>query len=141
MSHPTLYLDFDGVLHPGHFREAERFCQQGLLAEAITGHELDIVISSSWRFQFTLAKLKSLLHPEIGSRVVGITGEALFGSHSRWREIERHAMFNRIHNFRALDDSGFQFPADCGALILCDGARGMQAVQGQELLRWLDGSV
>jgi len=140
VSPPTLYLDFDGVLHPGHFREGEQFCQQGLLAEAIAGHALNIIISSSWRFQFTLAKLKSLLHPEIGRRVTGISGAALFGSHSRWREIERHAMFNRIHNFRALDDSGFLFPAGCGALILCDGARGMQAMQGQALRRWLDGS-
>jgi hypothetical protein len=137
MSCPTLYLDFDGVLHPGHAQPSDRFCNQEVLLEAIEGVDLDIVVSSSWRFQYTTAKLKSVVHPEIGRRITGITGEALMGSHSRWREIERHAMFNRVRTFRALDDSGFLFPPDCGALILCDGSRGMQADQAAELRRWL----
>jgi hypothetical protein len=137
MIRPTLYLDFDGVLHPGHAHPNERFCLQQLLVDAISGYELDIVVSSSWRFQYTLATLKSVLHADIGSRITGITGDPVVGSYSRWREIERHAMFNRVRNFRALDDSGYLFPPYCGALILCDGARGMQAAQGNELRQWL----
>ena len=66
-----------------------------------------------------------------------MTGDALIGAHSRWREIERHALFNRISNYRALDDSGYQFPPDCGTLILCDGARGMQPAQADALRAWL----
>ncbi|NBT11665.1 MAG: hypothetical protein EBT24_11925 [Betaproteobacteria bacterium] len=137
MIRPTLYLDFDGVLHPGHAQPNERFGLQNVLVDAISGYELDIVVSSSWRFHYTLAKLKSVLHAEIGRRITGITGDPVVGAHSRWREIERHALFNRVRNFRALDDSGYLFPPDCGALILCDGARGMQAAQGNELRRWL----
>jgi hypothetical protein len=137
MSHPTLYLDFDGVLHPGHALPGERFSEQATLVDAIANFEINIVISSSWRFQYTLAKLKSLLHPSLGRRIVGVTGEALVGSHARWREIERHAMFNRVREFRALDDSGFLFPPDCGALIMCDGSRGIQAAQVSELRQWL----
>jgi hypothetical protein len=137
MNRPTLYLDFDGVLHPGHAQPNERFGLQSVLVGAISGYELDIVVSSSWRFQYTLAKLKSVLHADIGRRITGITGDAVVGSYSRWREIARHAMFNRVRDFRVLDDSGFLFPPDCGALILCDGARGMQAAQGDELRQWL----
>jgi hypothetical protein len=137
MNRQTLYLDFDGVLHPGHAQPNERFCLQGVLVDSISGYELDIVVSSSWRFQYTLTKLKSVLHDDIGRRITGITGDAVVGSYSRWREIERHAMFNRVRDFRVLDDSGFLFPPDCGALILCDGARGMQAAQGDELRQWL----
>jgi hypothetical protein len=40
-------------------------------------------VSSSWRFQYTLAKLKSVLHAEIGRRITGITGDTVVGSHSR----------------------------------------------------------
>jgi hypothetical protein len=88
-----------------------------------------------------LAKLKSVLHAELSRRITGITGEALMGAHTRWREIERHAIFNRVREFRALDDSGFLFPPDCGALILCDGSRGMQRAQADELRRWLDSAA
>jgi hypothetical protein len=138
MTRPTLYLDFDGVLHPGHAQPSGRFCHQDLLVRAICGHELDIVVSSSWRFHYTVENMRSLLHSDIGRRIVGITGEALIGTQTRWREIERHAMFNRVREFRALDDSGFLFPPDCGALILCDGSRGMQAAEAAELRRWLE---
>jgi hypothetical protein len=137
MSCPTLYLDFDGVLHPGHARPEERFSEQAALVDAIANFEVDIVTSSSWRFHYTFAKLRSLLHPIVGRRIVGITGEALVGTYARWREIERHAMFNRVREFRALDDSGFLFPPDCGALILCDGSRRIQAAQVVELSQWL----
>ena len=66
MIRPTLYLDFDGVLHPGHAQPNERFGLQNVLVDAISGYEVDIVVSSSWRFQYTLAKLKSVLHADIG---------------------------------------------------------------------------
>lgn len=138
MSRCTLYLDFDGVLHPGHAQPNERFGLQHVLVDAISGYELDIVVSSSWRFQYTLAKLKSVLHAEISRRITGITGDAVVGSHSRWREIERHAMFNRVREFRVLDDSAFLFPPDCGSLILCEGSRGMQAAEAAALRRWLE---
>ena len=135
---PTLYLDFDGVLHPGHARAHERFSCQNHLIDAIKGFDLEIVVSSSWRFHYTMAKLREVLHDEIGRRIVGITGEPVIGSYSRWREIERHAMFNRVKDFRALDDSTYLFPSECGALIACEGLRGMGADQGRMLRHWLE---
>lgn len=135
---PTLYLDFDGVLHPGHARSHERFSCQNHLIDAIKGFDLEIVVSSSWRFHYTMAKLREVLHDEIGRRIVGITGDPVIGSYSRWREIERHAMFNRVKNFKALDDSTFLFPSDFGALIACDGTRGMGAAQSRAIRDWLE---
>ncbi len=136
---PTLYLDFDGVLHPGHAQPHERFSRQAHLVTAIDGLDVDVVISSSWRFQYTQSKLSEVLHPVIGSRIVGITGDPVVGSYSRWREIERHAMWNAVRDFRALDDSTFLFPPDCGALIACNGATGMGAQEASALRQWLRG--
>ena len=43
----TLMVDFDGVLHPT--RGGQFFSRLPLLETALSGHECDIVISSSWR--------------------------------------------------------------------------------------------
>lgn len=141
MEAPTLYLDFDGVLHPGSAQPEERFSRRQLLIEALDGFELNIVVSSSWRFHYTLDRIRSLLGLSLGARVTDITGEAVMGAYSRWREIERHAMFERIRNFKALDDSEYLFPPDCGALILCDGSRGIGEAQAKDLRRWLEASA
>ena len=140
MEAPTLYLDFDGVLHANSAQPNERFNFRGLLLEAVEGFELDIVISSSWRFHYTLERLRSLLGPSLGARVKGMTGDAVVGANSRWREIERHAMFSRVRNFKALDDSAYLFPPDCGALILCDGSKGIGKSQAEQLRQWLTAS-
>lgn len=58
---PVLFLDFDGVLHPNLAAEGQMFSRAPLLAQALEGLHVDIVVSSSWRFQWELAQLRALL--------------------------------------------------------------------------------
>ncbi len=46
---------------------------------------------------------------------------------------------HRVADWRALDDSVFEFPAECEQLIRCDGAKGMTAREIGQLARWLAG--
>lgn len=135
---PTLFLDFDGVLHPNHSPPGQLFSRAPLLIEAIGGSRLDIVVSSSWRFGQRLTGLRALLPEEIRSRVVGVTGQAHIGRHARWHEIARYCSDEGLSNWRALDDASFEFPDSCDQLILCDGGHGLRATQVAAIQFWLD---
>ena len=122
---PVLFLDFDGVLHPNLPKEDELFCRVPLLS-ALEEIDVEIVISSSWRFQSSLPELKQLFPPMLARKIVGVTGAALNGKYSRFREIQRYAIHADIsENFIALDDSHWWFPPHCRQLIVCDGAIGL----------------
>ena len=133
----TLFLDFDGVLHPSLPRPDERFALAPVLCEALEGFACDVVISSSWRFQMSLAQIRLKLPKPLATRVVDITGEAVIGRHARHREILNWLHANRLRDWRALDDSAFEFPDPCHELIRCDGARGMGPVEVAALREWL----
>ena len=77
MSTSTLFLDFDGVLHSMSGYHDQSFCRLPLLEEVLVDADVDIVISSGWRFQYSLDELKDKLG-QLGSKVVGTTGEAGF---------------------------------------------------------------
>ena len=79
----TLFLDFDGVLHSMSGYRDEAFCKLPLLEDLISDVEVDIVVSSSWRFQHSLDELRTLLG-KLGSKVIGATGEAYVGRHARY---------------------------------------------------------
>jgi len=56
---PTLFLDFDGILHPNLADPGQLFKQAPLLADALDGHALQIVVSSSLWFQFEPPSLRN----------------------------------------------------------------------------------
>lgn len=88
---PTLYLDFDGVLHPNaayidekgaHLRPPfeyhELFENAPILAEILANigskaDALQIIISSTWVMEFGLDECIARLPNEIGKRVTGAT--------------------------------------------------------------------
>ena len=101
----TLFLDFDGVLHPGceynqesgmtvwfdsDFRHAKLLV--ALLETALP--KIDIVISSSWGRSRNLTTLKSLLPPALTDRVVDAVHQKMSldvrWPHSRFYEIRWH---------------------------------------------------
>lgn len=70
----TLFLDFDGVLHPAWGNSLPEFVHVRALAQALEGRSCEIVISSTWREHYPLARLKQFLLPELAGRVIGVTG-------------------------------------------------------------------
>jgi hypothetical protein len=134
----TLFLDFDGVLHPNFHPPHEAFNLAPLLAEALAGSSVQIIISSSWRFDCSLSELQGLLPKVLAERVVGTTGAPFEGEFARWNEICETVRHHSILDWRALDDSKLEFPsALCPELILCDGRSGLTEPQCAEIARWL----
>jgi hypothetical protein len=113
MTEKTLFLDFDGVLHPSISEDF--FTRNDLLWSAIQDTPPRIVVSSSWRFQHTLKQLKQLLGPDIGQHVIGTTGKALIGKHARFEEINHWIFLHRCASWIILDDSRYEFPEIYGS--------------------------
>ena len=134
---PTLFLDFDGVLHPNGAQVEDYFCRVDFLALTIAEFDLDVVISSSWRFHLSFKRLLEYFPEPFRGKISGVTGEACIGRNSRWKELQEYIRVHGNNNWRALDDSGFEFPPECPELILCDGARGVQERDLTTLRRWL----
>jgi hypothetical protein len=107
------------------------------LVNAIGSANVKIVISSSWRFQFTYEEIVSLFPQDIRDRLNGMTGDAFIGRHARWHEIQTFVRSRGMRNWRALDDSRFEFPNPCSELIGCEGSRGLEQSQVTEIQRWL----
>ena len=133
----TLFLDFDGVLHPSFAKEGAYFSHANRLAETIGNHSCEIVISSSWRFSFELQKLKEHLPSRLARHIVATTGDAWIGPLARYNEILEYLRMNPCRDWRALDDSTFEFPAKCAELIVCKGSRGLDSQVLALLEAWL----
>ena len=140
MKPPLLFLDFDGVLHPTLCNENELFRLLPDLTRCLASavQECQIVISSSWRFHWAEDEIVAFFPQELRHRIVGMTGPAVAGRHSRFLEIQAFVAAQRgVTNWRALDDSVWQFPQTCRELIACDGSTGFSAREANELRRWL----
>ncbi len=137
MSKKTIFLDFDGVLHPTTVGEGQLFCRMPLLEEALRGADVDIVISSSWRHHHSYIELLEPFREHLRKMVVGVTGESFIGRFPRYQEIVNFCRANRIRDWRALDDSYLEFPKDCKELILCNPNTGIDVKQLTILKHWL----
>lgn len=138
---PTLFLDFDGVLHPSIPNADQTFSRLPILVSVLDSALIDIVISSSWRFHRQWDEILALFPPLFRRKVVGCTGAAVEGKYSRFREIEAYVRASRIQLWCALDDSEFEFPAPCEQLVLCDGSVGVTESNALQVLRKLGVSI
>ena len=135
-----LFLDFDGVLHPSLCNDNDRFSKVNLLNQTFTSSSCQIIISSSWRFQFTLDQLKKMLPVSISNLVIDATGEALNGPYARFNEI-KHWLESKQKPFsewKAIDDAINEFPPDCPNLIATKSSQGIMQEQIIMLKQWLD---
>jgi len=135
-----LFLDFDGVLHPSLCNDKDKFSNAKLLEEALSPSSCQIIISSSWRFQFTLDQLKKVLPKTVSNLVTDTTGEAITGQYARYNEI-KHWLESKQKPFAdwmAIDDAINEFPPDCTNLIATKSSQGITKEQIIELKYWLD---
>lgn len=109
---PTLFLDFDGVLHPQgcvaldeDFRllqNPELFCWRGILADVLRPSPATrIIVSSDWRRLFDDENLIRLLGPALGHRFAGVV--ETFSS-NRADEVLTEAARRGLSNWIAVDD-------------------------------------
>jgi len=134
----VLFVDFDGVLHPGPgvASSLSLWCWLPILVQALAGHEdVRIVVHSTWRQDHTVSELRELLG-SLGEHVIDVTPEAgRLESIERW--LEAHP---EVTSYRILDDdeSDFFFPLP-PELILCDPERGISDSMARSQLRqWLN---
>lgn len=127
-----LFLDFDGVLHPGL---SGTFCYLDRLETVLRElPHVRIVLSTSWRLESDFeTELRPLFSPELRARIVGCTpdlpGQLRETEIEAWRA--RHAIGH--HRWAALDDDASLFRVGSPGLILCDPARGLRPAQLIEL--------
>lgn len=130
----VLFLDFDGVLHPkGAGGAAEHFSRRPLL-EALLREtacaDVRVVITSTWREAYSLAKLRQFFCAELQPRIIDRTPvlEDLDADHLRYREIR--AWLNRqpqVKRWWALDDDRDGFPeAHATRVVFTDPAHGLR---------------
>ena len=124
-----LVLDIDGVLHPSSgstpFMPACVVVLETLLSDF---PDIEIVITSSWREEKPLPKLKALLGTQIGSRVIGVTPviDEPFLHHVRFHEAQAYlaATDNPDTPWVALDDEVGNYPPD-SPVVITDRRTGM----------------
>ena len=132
-----LFLDFDGVLHPSHFAGQAPFSRAHLLEETLAQFAPKIVVSSSWRFTHSLLKLQKSLPTAIGQLIIDATSTAIIGKYPRYQEIQNYLSGYGPADWRALDDSYWEFPQTCSKLIRCNPNTGIADKQVLELQQWL----
>ena len=140
MKSKYLFLDFDGVLHPSLCNDKDRFSNIKLLEEALSPSNCQIIISSSWRFQFTLDQLKKVLPKTVSNLVRDTTGEAITGQYARYFEIKQWLTNKQkpFADWMAIDDSLKEFPPDCPNLIATKSSQGITKEEIIKLKKWLD---
>lgn len=127
-----VFLDFDGVLHPGL---AGTFIYLPDFEAFLAAHpDVGVVFSTSWREQESFESLVEFFSQSLRPRFLGVTPQSAGGPGSRWRECHEWVV---EHDFRgpwaALDDDAQLFPSYCSQLVLCASARGLRKAQLDEL--------
>lgn len=134
-----IYLDIDGVLHRlpvSHELEYLPAFEQILRSHP----DVQVVISSSWRKDFSLEQLRELFSTDVRHQVVDVTPTLSLSK--RHKEIRQHLLATSYRGaYVVLDDSSAEFPANWPRLLLCDPERGFDDERQDALLAQLKGRV
>jgi hypothetical protein len=126
-----LFLDFDGVLHPNPSTTADHFCLLERFESVMRQFpKVRIVIASAWRQTHSLNEIREIFSQDIAARIIGATPELEEtdeDEYVRFKEIREYVRNNSLtdRQWIALDDSGFEFPARCDNLVLCNSRYGL----------------
>ena len=135
-----LFLDFDGVLHPLNSEKENLFCKVHYLEKALEGASCKIVITSNWRLTYSTQEMRELLPRSIGELIIGVTEVKKEINHKRFIEIKNYLSTNinsSLIDWRAIDDSPQDFPADSKNLICCNPILGMGSAEQIQIAKWL----
>lgn len=76
-AHPidcVLFLDFDGVTHAEPYAKKDEHGRLPLIEAVLREFpQVDMVISSSWREQYSLVEMQGFFAPDMAARVIGQT--------------------------------------------------------------------
>ena len=150
----TLFLDFDGVLHPDVCDRESRFCNRDRLQKILRDFpEVDIVLTTTWRLRFPLDSagdtLKHYFSYDISERIVGVTPDSKDldprqfpdGLELYPREWECIAWLraNRPYSphWLALDDKAYLFRPFCKNLLTINPATGFVSADERRLRQLL----
>lgn len=150
--HPTLFLDYDGVLHPDAvYREGGRIVLRadgfrlfewvGVLEDLIAPYPaLQVVLSTSWVQVLGFDVAYSHLSEGIQQRVVGATwyqtAPRRWNRLSRYEQIRHTVERHHLCSWLAVDDDGAGWGAEHrDNLILTDPLLGIGANAAQRELR------
>lgn len=141
----TLFLDFDGVLHPEFCHESRHFsCLQFFEQVLRSTADVDVVVSSTWRLQCSLDQLRSHFSADVAHRIIDATPHFvhLVDVPDSVRGYEREAecqAWLRTHDravfpWLAIDDRSWLYRPFNRSLFLVDGKTGMTAACAQALI-------
>lgn len=124
-----IFLDFDGVLHPASedILADQVFCHLPRFEAIMRDFPLvEIVISSMWRYQFSLENLRARFSPDIAARIIDTTQqtERIEGEYLPARRegeiLDWLAAAGREGSpWIAIDDASWQFQLHRDKLVAC----------------------
>lgn len=147
-----LFLDFDGVLHPQHDGEPTPedrvFCHLHRFETIMRDFPMvEIVISSMWRYQFSLDELRARFSPDIADRIIDATPqtERTEGEYLPARRegeiLDWLAAAGREGSpWIAIDDAAWQFQQHRDKLVACTWYVGMDDTTETQLRAALAGN-
>ncbi len=150
----VLYVDFDGVGHPGdvwyepasgqvrlRVPDHQLFESLPVLEAAIAPYpSLTIVLSTSWVQIFGFEKTRAFLPEGLQRRVIGATYDPQSPDAWRWTRLTRYDQIaldvqRRKPRWLALDDDALGWPvSEYGALVLVPTQLGLSCPRAQALL-------
>lgn len=149
---PTLFLDFDGVLHPDEvYRVGERivlrmdgfslFEWAEVLSELIAPYpELQIILSTTWVRQLGFEVARAYLPESLQRRVVGATWHETvprgWEKLTRYQQIQRNVATHRHERWLAIDDDCRGWSDEHRSnIVVTDSLLGLGAASTQDELR------
>lgn len=130
--------EIDGMMEFVSARvNAPLFCRLPLLIDALRDHpDVQIVISSSWRYLYQRQELKAFIG-DLADRYLAEIPR--LSGHQRHDEIEYFMQLRRLQDvpWLALDDDRGNFPATCPNVLWTDPKIGLDADSVVALREWL----
>ncbi len=131
-----IFLDIDGVLNVPFYQGPEMFYPEyaNQLADIVIKHNLQIVISSSWRESSSLDIIKTYFREDIQAKIIGMT--PVLQSIDNYRHLEiLEWMSDNCYSgpWIAIDDDKRIFEYKCRNLLECDFSFGLDIFKQSQL--------